>query len=112
MSEKESSIFESNIVDINICDRIGALNKICAFHKKLVDENITAPGYFPEEIMDYAPDLTYLNRLWEEQNYNQIRYEYAKIWVDFYEIKYNNEAHFTAKDFSLGKAQRTIIENI
>lgn len=97
-----------NIVDAAICDALSGLNKIIELHKRLKSNGVESPGFYPDEVLDYAEDVRILRYCWDSSDYVTIRDKYVDIWVRYYEDLYLDVPSFEKKEYLDGTAQQAL----
>lgn len=97
---------ETSIVDDMVVSKINGLEKIVKIHSTLVDRlNETVVGLYPDEILANVENFRTIEKAWDNQNYDYIRREYCRIWIEFYSFVLDEETMFAVDDFLSGKVE-------
>ena len=100
---------ETSIVDNMVVSKIDKLEKVLKIHSTLVNRlNETVVGLYPDEILANVENFKTIEKAWDNQNYDYIRREYCRIWIEFYSFVFDEETVFAVDDFLSGKVENLL----
>lgn len=70
--------------DYEVFKEMKSLEMMIAFHRHVISKGGNVDYFTPLEIPGFARSSE-VTRAWDDQDYNRLRYLYAKAWITYYE---------------------------
>lgn len=108
MTDKRPTEFPG-LADALICDYMNGLDQVIALHEQLrlrADEG-RVPPFYPDELMNRI-NYTVMDNAWLKQNYEFIRLEYLKLWMELLTVETGEPPYYTEAEFLNGDAIRDL----